>query len=214
MNTNPVLITNRELPNPSESISIVFPEIHLPHVPLVQHSVNTQIQNALNDLLIEQHYYDPNLVELIVYYEVKTNERNLLSLTLIAYAFTGGAHGMTVVKALTFDTQTGKEYSLYDLFGSQDYEMLISEVIRKKIEEWNVELVDPPFIEIRRDQDFYLADTSLVIYFQVYEITPYVWGLPYFPIALKSIEKIIPGSSPLKRFNVVTSSSVGTPLSG
>lgn len=196
----PVLITTRQLPNPSHSISIVYPEVHLPHLPVVQHSLNTQIRNELNQLLIEQNYYDPNLVELLVYFEIKTNERNILSLTLIAYSFSGGAHGMTVVKALTFETQTGKRLSLYDLLGSQDFEKPLSDRIRTKIEEWGVELLDPPFTEIRRDQDFYLADTSLVIYFQLYEITPYVWGFPYFPIALKDIETLIPKDSPLQRF--------------
>ena len=200
MKSVPVLITTRQLPNPSHSISIVYPEVHLPHLPVVQHSLNTQIRNELNQLLIEQNYYDPNLVELIVYFEIKTNERNMLSLTLIAYSFTGGAHGMTVVKAMTFETQTGKRVSLYDLLGSQDFEKPLSDRIRTKIDEWGVELLDPPFTEIRRDQDFYLADTSLVIYFQLYEITPYVWGFPYFPIALKDIEHLIPAESPLQRF--------------
>ncbi|WOV83290.1 DUF3298 and DUF4163 domain-containing protein [Sporosarcina jeotgali] len=200
MKNVPVLITTRQLPNPSHSISIVYPEVHLPHLPVVQHSLNTQIRNELNQLLIEQNYYDPNLVELIVYFEIKTNERNMLSLTLIAYSFTGGAHGMTVVKALTFETQTGKRVFLYDLLGSQDFEKPLSDRIRAKIDEWGVELLDPPFTVIRRDQDFYLADTSLVIYFQLYEITPYVWGFPYFPIALKDIENLVPAESPLQRF--------------
>lgn len=200
MRNNPVLITTRQFPNSSSAISIVLPEVHLPHLPVVQHSLNTQIRNELNQLLIEQNYYDPNLVELIVYFEIKTNERNLLSLTLVAYSFTGGAHGMTVVKPLTFDVRSGKKLSLHDLFGAQDFEKPLSDRVRKKIEEWDVDLLDPPFTEIRRDQDFYLADTSLVIYFQLYEITPYVWGFPYFPIALKDLEAIIPQDSPLQRF--------------
>lgn len=188
------------MPNPSPSISIAYPEVLLPHLPVVQHSLNTQIRNELNQLLIDQNYYDPSLVELLVYFEIKTNERDLLSLTLVAYSFTGGAHGMTVVRPLTFDTQTGKKYSLHNLLGSKDFEEPISNHIRKKIEEWHVDLLDPPFTEIRRDQDFYLADNSLVIYFQLYEITPYVWGFPYFPIALKDIEYLIPSESPLQRF--------------
>ncbi|WP_052461728.1 DUF3298 and DUF4163 domain-containing protein [Sporosarcina koreensis] len=200
MRNNPVLVTSRPLPNPSPSVSIVYPEVLLPHLPAVQHSLNTQIRDALNQLLIDQNYYDPNLVELIVYYEVKTNERDILSLTLIAYSFTGGAHGMTVVKPLTFDTTTGNKYSLHDLFGSQEFEKPISEIVRKKIDQWDVDLLDPPFTGIRRDQDFYLADTSLVVFFQLYEITPYVWGFPYFPIALKDLERIIPENSPLQRF--------------
>ncbi|WP_368073024.1 RsiV family protein [Virgibacillus salinus] len=49
------------------------------------------------------------------------------------------------------------------------------------------------------DQDFYIADKALVIYFQLYEITPYVFGFPMFPISVYAIKDIINEDGPLGR---------------
>ena len=48
-------------------------------------------------------------------------------------------------------------------------------------------------------QHFYIADKTLVIYFQLYEITPYVVGLPMFPISVFDLADIIDESGPLGR---------------
>ena len=55
------------------------------------------------------------------------------------------------------------------------------------------------FEGIRSDQDFYIADTVLVIYFQLYEITPYSLGFPYFPIPILDIADSINPDGPLNR---------------
>ena len=57
-------------------------------------------------------------------------------------------------------------------------------MIEKKIVEWDVPLIEG-FTQIRSDQDFYIADHSLVIYFQVYEWTPYVMASLIFRFRLK-----------------------------
>ncbi|HHY20883.1 MAG TPA: DUF3298 domain-containing protein [Bacilli bacterium] len=55
------------------------------------------------------------------------------------------------------------------------------------------------FTVIRPDQDFYIADKALVIYFQLYEITPYAYGFPMFPISVYEIQDIIDENGPLGR---------------
>ncbi|WP_368668759.1 RsiV family protein [Sporosarcina sp. 6E9] len=50
---------------------------------------------------------------------------------------------------------------------------------------------------MRPEHDFYIADTSLVVYFQLYEITPYYLGFPYFPIPILDVADIIKPNSPL-----------------
>ncbi|BAQ11842.1 hypothetical protein OXB_3373 [Bacillus sp. OxB-1] len=194
----PVSIVTRKLPNVSPKVNVYYPVIvHLENSE-VQSKMNHAIIELLNQILIDLDYYDKNLVELLASYEVKTNERGILSLNLIVYSFTGGAHGMTVVRSLTFDTKTGKQYTLKELFKQDSpYVETLSSIIRKQMQRWNVDLLDPPFKEIRPDQDFYLADTSIVIYFQLYEITPYYWGFPYFPIPIKDLETIIQPEGPL-----------------
>ena len=58
------------------------------------------------------------------------------------------------------------------------------------------------FTAIQTNQDFYIADKVLVIYFQLYEITPYVEGLPMFAISVFDLIDIIDENSPLSRMAV------------
>ena len=96
----------------------------------------------LNEILVEQSYYKPELVEMLAYYEIKNNQRGILSLNLIVYSFTGGAHGMTIIKSLTFDTATGKQYTLKELFkDGSDYVKQLSAIIKVDIKKWNIQLL-------------------------------------------------------------------------
>lgn len=201
----PVSIVSKRLPHASPKVTVYYPVVvHLPNTN-VQSTINHAIVTALNKLLVEQSYYEPSLVELMAYYELKTNQRGLLSLNLIVYSFTGGAHGMTVIKSLTFDTKTGKQYELKELFKPDShYEKKLSDIIRQRIKDWNIDLLDPPFKGIRSDQDFYIADATLVIYFQLYEITAYVWGFPYFPIPILDLVDMINPEGPLDRMMAFT----------
>jgi hypothetical protein len=165
----------------------------------IQDRINSRIREAVDELIEAQGYYENPLTEITAYYEIKTNERNVLSLSLINYAFSGGAHGMTLVKSLTFDIDTGKEYELSELFKEgSNYQQILSEIIKKQIEERELPLLGE-FEGISPNQAYYIADKSLVIYFALYEISPYYVGLPHFPISIYEIEDIIAEGSPLAR---------------
>lgn len=193
----PVPIRTEKLPNTPPHINVYYPLVYQLENQQAEVVINRAIVTLLNNLLIEQNYYEPNLVELLASFEIKNNQRGILSLNLIVYSFTGGAHGMTIVKSLTFDTTTGKQYKLDELFKpNSNYMKTISAIIGEDIKKWNVDLLEP-FNAIRPDQDFYIADTSLVIYFQLYEITPYYWGFPYFPIPILDLKEIIQPNKPL-----------------
>jgi len=195
----PVRLETKRIQKSSPKLNVLYPIVtNLPY-PAIEKKINGDIITHLNKMLIEQGLYNENLVEIIGNYEVKTNERGILSLTLTVYSFSGGAHGLTIIQSLTFDVTTGKQYALKDLFKpSSNYVDVLSKIISKKIVEWDVPLL-VEFTGIRPDQDFYIADHSLIIYFQVYELTPYVYGFPYFPIAIKDIEHIIRQDGPLNK---------------
>lgn len=80
--------------------------------------INHDIQSAVQQLQREQLKVQMGTdMEMIGHFEIKTNERGLLSSNLMNYAYSAPmAHGFTVTKALTFDIQTGRLYSLADLF--------------------------------------------------------------------------------------------------
>jgi len=201
----PVSIATKILPHSLPNVKVYYPVVtQLPNIN-VQSKINHAIISALNKILVEQSFYDKDLVELLAYYELKNNQRGILSLNLIVYSFTGGAHGMTIIKSLTFDTKTGEAYTLKELFKTDsNYVEKLSDIIEGRITDWNIDLLFPPFKGIRADQDFYIADTSLIIYFQLYEITPYYWGFPYFPIPILDLADIIQPDSPLDRMMAFT----------
>lgn len=194
----PVCIQTKKLPHASSSISVYYPVVTQMNNHAVQQKINHTIIHTLNKMLVDQYFYEDYLVEMIAYYEIKTNERGILSLNLIVYSFTGGAHGLTVIRSLTFNTKTGKHYELSELFKpNSGYEKAINTIIQQRIKDWDIQLLDPPATEIRSNQDFYIADVTLVIYFQLYEISPYAAGFPYFPLPILDLAPYIQPGSPL-----------------
>lgn len=112
------------------------------------------------------------------------------------------AHGMTYIKSLTFDSKTGKQYHLADLFKpGSNYVGRLSRLIREQIAKRDIFLLDD-FKQIRPNQDFYIADKALVIYFQLYEIIPYAFGFPMFPISVYDLMEVINEEGPLGKMAV------------
>lgn len=195
----PVSIHTEKLKNTPVQATVYYPIVTGLANEEAQLKINRSIVKLLNKMLVDQNYYEPGLVELLANFEIKNNQRGILSLNLIVYSFTGGAHGMTVVKSLTFDVKTGHAFTLQELFKPKsDYVKEISAIITEDIKKWQVDIINP-FTKISPDQDFYIADTSLVIYFQIYDITPYYWGFPYFPIAILNLQDIIKQNGPLDK---------------
>lgn len=202
----PAVIQTYHLPNPKPKVDIYYPVLVQLDNPKIQQQLNQMIFKEMNKLLVDNNYFESTLVEMIAYYEIKNNQRGILSLNLIVYSYTGGAHGMTVVKSLTVDTKTGRNYQLQDLFKpGSPYVQRISEYVRRHIKQWDIPVLEP-FTKIQPNQDFYMADTSLVVYFQLYEISPYVAGFPYFPIPLLDLQQIIRPKSPADRMLPFTGS--------
>lgn len=161
--------------------------------------MNQQIYNLVHGLVVEQGYYQsPQKTEANGYFEIKTNERGVLSLSIINYTYHYHyAHGLTIIKSLTFDIMTGKSYQLYELFKpGSDYIKILSEIVQRQIEERNIDLIEE-FKGVKPNQDYYIADKALVIYYQLYELTPYVFGFPQFPISVYEIEDIVREDGPL-----------------
>lgn len=195
----PISVETKTIQMKQPQITIQYPIIiDFPNTE-AQHKMNVKITSTLNEMLLAQNYHSPDLVQLVANYEIKTNLRGVFSLNLIVYDFTGGAHGMTFVRSLNFDTSTGDTVSLPQLFTSgHAYIDTINDYIEKKIKKWQIDVIEP-FQTITPDQDFYIADNSIVIYFQLYELAPYSSGFPYFPIPLLNLQDEIKAHSLLDR---------------
>ena len=118
-------------------------------------------------------------------YSIRHNGDGKLSLTLTFYVYQGGAHGMTYMRGLTFDLATGREYRLPDLvpYGGGGREK-IDAAIAGQLKDRNLPLI-AQFKGVTDNPDFYLAaDSRPVVFFQLYELAPYVFGFLEFPLSV------------------------------
>lgn len=198
-----------QFPAVVQASRITFPkaEIWVPvisglHNAAARNSINGKIRQTVRELIENQGSLSDPRADMQGYFEVKTNEKDVLSLSLFNYAYTGGAHGLTLQESLTFDTTTGKSYTLAELFKpGSNYVARLSDIIKTQIATRQIATLDP-FQSIRPDQPYYIADRSLVVYFALYELTPYAFGFPYFPISVYEISDIINPNGPLGRMDV------------
>jgi hypothetical protein len=162
--------------------------------------MNKNIREKMTDLVRDLR--QPDLKTIIDgSYEIKNNQRGILSLSLVGLAEFGGAHPMTKVYSLTMDTATGENYQLHQLFvPGNTYMDIINAEIARQIKARDIPLLEG-FKGIAPDQDYYVSDTTLVVYFQLYELSPYAAGFPYFPIPIYSLTNVIPEDGLLSRLN-------------
>lgn len=194
----PAIITTQQMVMPR--LEIYYPVVSGLAKPEVQQKINGEILNLVNTIIKDQGYYGNPRTEIWGSYEIKTNEKGVLSLSIFNDAYSGGVHGLDILKSLTMDTDTGKVYSLKELFkDGVDYVSILSGIIRNQIRNRNIYLLGE-FKGIRPDQDYYIADRSLVVYFQLYEIAPYAAGFPYFPISVYELKNILSEKGPLYKF--------------
>ncbi|HLR68890.1 DUF3298 and DUF4163 domain-containing protein [Virgibacillus alimentarius] len=198
--TLPVSIQTMVIKRPGTTI--YYPQVYGLQEMHVQQYINQTIYQLVRALIQYQYQQQGTntFADMIGTFEIKTNERNLLSLTLTNYAMADHhAHGLTLMKSLTFDIQTGENYTLQDLFKpNSNYIHVLSKHVEHQIQERDIQLLNG-FSSISPDQDFYIADKTLVLYFQLYEITPYYVGLPMFPISIYTLQHIIPENGLLER---------------
>ncbi|NLK71790.1 MAG: DUF3298 and DUF4163 domain-containing protein [Clostridiales bacterium] len=193
----PVPIRNITIKKPPD-FEVIYPSVELTNK-VIENKINQIIINNVNKLIAEQGYASNPNMQIKGSYEIKTNERNILSLILLSYSYAGGAHGYTLIEPLTFDVKTGNVIPFDKLFieGTPYYEEL-SEIIKKQIESRQMPILGG-FNRLPPDPDFYIADKSLVIFFQLYELAPYAQGFPAFPISLYEIKNLIGEDSILRR---------------
>ncbi len=168
----------------------------------VQETINQKIFQLTESLFQQQFQQQEEnaFAQMIGTYEIKTNQRDVLGLTLSNYAIAAhAANGLTLMKSLTFDIQTGKSYHLADLFQpGSEYVTKLSNIVQAQIKVRDIPIVGT-FNGVSPDQDFYIADKCLVLYFQVNVFTPHYVGFPMFPISVFELENIVTDDGPLGR---------------
>lgn len=184
--------------------------INIPLIITENKVVERQINNKIKEDIMNSYYsieeeakkyYEDSPVEEInpyiynINFEVKKNGDNMLSIVVTYYQDSGGAHGFYENESYNIYMKNGENLSLEDLFKKdKDYKLVIDDIIRKQIKELSNEdssLQIYDFKGIKKDQKFYIQDDRIVIYFDLYEIAPYVAGIPEFPINILEIGHIV-----------------------
>ncbi|EKQ52260.1 MAG: Protein of unknown function (DUF3298) [Clostridium sp. Maddingley MBC34-26] len=125
-------------------------------------------------------------------YTVTEDNKSIISVFNDYYEFLGGAHGMTTKTSYTVDKEKEGLITLKDLFNEgYDYKDIINKEIKEQIGKNPENYFDSgaEFKGISDNQNFYIEDDNLVIYYQLYELAPYVFGFPEFKIPLKLFDE-------------------------
>lgn len=122
-------------------------------------------------------------------YTISSDKSSIISLYNDYYEYLGGAHGLTTRTSYTIDKNKEVLLNLKDLF-TQGYNYIdvINNQIKDQIKNNPEDYFDSGsvFKGINPNQSFYIEDDNLVIYYQLYEIAPYVKGIPEFKIPLST----------------------------
>ncbi|MEW6696820.1 MAG: DUF3298 and DUF4163 domain-containing protein [Bacillota bacterium] len=179
-------------------VDVVYPQVAGLSDKEVQSRINQMIEEQITDLLSEVDCADGWTAT--GRYSVEVNQNGILSIRLEVYTYKEQqAHGMTVVKSLTVDLASGKVYELRDLFKRNSHYILrLSNIIKEQIQERDLPLINE-FNRISDNEEFYLTENALVIYFQLYEYTPYYVGIPEFVIPYDRIRNLIREDGPIGR---------------
>lgn len=193
-----VRVLKRKLVKPR--LNVTYPFVTDMGSQLTQIYINKMFRALVDQMILDQGFWQEPNMTITGDFKVRLNQRGLLSVTQEIYSYVKlAAHGLTVQKSLTFDLLSGQQLILKDLFKwDSDYKAYLSQIIKQQIKERDIPLLTE-FKSINDDQDFYLTPDNLVIYFQLYEYTPYVYGILEFKIPYQQLKPIIGKDSPLNR---------------
>ena len=140
--------------------------------------------------------------------EVKLNKGNIFSIDYMEYSYTGGAHSNTDVEFRNYNLQNGERISLDEIIPPDHQKELtkIGEVEFRKVKELTAEadLGQAGFWfennEFYLNDNFLITDSSLVFYYNNYEITAYAFGPTELIIPMSKIAPLVGDSSLIKPF--------------
>ncbi|MDP4094655.1 MAG: DUF4163 domain-containing protein [Bacillota bacterium] len=186
-------------------VTLQYPQISGLDNADVQKNLNSSFKQFAQDAKAEgMKYVDQNAAdgyypstshkdETYFDYRIKYNQNNILSVVFLDYQYTGGAHGSTIQSSHTYDLKTGNEYKMKDLFQDKvDYVSAINKSVKDTMQENNLTDVQlTPFETISTDQDFYISNNCVVVYFQEYEYFPYAAGIQEFATDYLQLKDIL-----------------------
>lgn len=186
----------------------IKPEKFTIKYPFITNSNNSKIINKINSSIIDEvgklftsQVLLPEKVdfnEVLGTYDVMLNKDNLLSILFSMYTYINkAAHGFTAYSSITLNVKTGQVYDFSDLFNPRIYYIgFLNELAKQYIKDNNITLINE-YKGVTPDQQYYLTPDSLVLYYQVYEYTPYYYGLFKIELPYNKIKNLLGPTSPI-----------------
>lgn len=194
------------------TVDIEYPEISLKQSPIIQFLINRAYKNEAEkfykyaeDTLLKDaisnykqsiaNNYPFNPFDAVMKFTVTLNKSCRLSTYFDKYEYTGGAHGNTIRTSQNYNLQSGRKIQLKDLFGrGENYRKIVLDEILK-IAEKNMSESPGIYFEDYKNlivkyfnpQSFNLTPNAVAIYYQQYEIGPYVSGIVTFSIPYEDL---------------------------
>lgn len=177
---------------PEATIKVEYPQVSGLKNKGAEEKINTLLQSRADSFVeksikeAKESQPSPNgsPYEYLGNYMVTFNRKGLLSILEQTYAYTGGAHGNSIREGLTFNLKDGKLLTLDEILkGNPNYRSIVDPVIAAKLKQ--TEGYFGGFETIGNNANYYLKDDGVVIFFQLYDYLPYVFGFPefYFPFS-------------------------------
>ena len=137
---------------------------------------------------------------------VKLNRANIFSIDYLDYSYTGGAHANAFVAFINYNLSNGEEISLDEVISPAKQEELtkIGEEEFRKLKELTQEadLGQAGFWfennEFYLNDNFLITDSTLVFYYNNYEITAYALGPTELIIPFSKIKSLVDDKSLIK----------------
>ena len=147
----------------------------------VQEKINGDMIERACKFAIEQN--KPDVRTAVMRYKMYGQSDTILSFTVETYFFAGGAHGLTFLEGFTYDLQTGQRYNFADLYPfDESARESINQQIREQIKQRDIPTFGP-FPGVSDTPQFFINKQGQpVIFFQQYEIGPYVIGIQKFAV--------------------------------
>ena len=192
-------------------LSIKYPQINIACANAEKY-INKQIAmnineyikyvNYLYDMAVEGYKnartnnYPFNIYNAYMVHEITYNENCFLSMYIDKYEYTGGAHGTTERSSNTWELWNGVNLSLSNFFKpGTDYKRFLIEEITRQADYNNRKDPYLYFDDYRaliiknfNEDSFYLTPDGITIYYQQYDIGPYVSGIIEFTIPYSLIK--------------------------
>lgn len=112
-------------------------------------------------------------------------DESVLSLTILSYAYTGGAHGNSGYTGVTFDAQSGEILALSDILADEDGFQSAAQqwIVEKLAAEHGDELFEDYAETVEAmwetEPDWYLDAEGITFVFDPYEVGPYAMGAAF-----------------------------------